>query len=698
MFSSIFTTTLSPPNPHRDVRHSINKVFGIPSKKRKCKGINYTMMSPNLARARIPNELSLQSKLGGSLCQSSMRTPFEIGLAREEVPTSYRHGASSETLCAGAPRNHHYRRIPSRAKPIVTPKAPLFSELGRITAHAAEAWSSQSQLTDIAGVKSRAKFRYKGEQCYSHGGEASQVSCSGGQTTYAAAELQQVDEASRNYSAEISRRPDRGPDWRADTTRLGRFTLYDGKSDPRPHISHAKQMMALWNHMDVLMCLVFPLSLGDLGLKWFKHTFREADQEFLLVTESFVARFVINTMAPKGVSSLLTLRKGKNETIHNYKKRYWKTYNEIEECFEELTVVSYKLWLTIGERLWENLKLNPSFDLWDLMSQSAKKLRVAAAEPGSLTFTKANIDRVQHPYSDPLVIQLRINNYDVRRVLVNTGSSVEGMVSTLYQVIKFATFYREETLYGDQVAAKQCYLAAVSIKAAMKEVHLVEEEYEVLEDVGWNPEAKVVEDLVRFELDEPSSNRFFLTRANLEERERTELIQFLKANIESKLGGSLRRSSMRTPFDFGLARVEVQISYCHGASSETLCARAQRNHHYRRMPSRAKPIITPEAPLLSELGIIIVLKAWMETPTVDNKLPATPQKHGWVSHPLTDTVGVEPRVEFRRLTLSSENRFPKTTLATILTIVVLVGEASQVSCSRGQSYLRSRRIAAGVYT
>ena len=44
----------------------------------------------------------------------------------------------------------------------------------------------------------------------------------------------------------------------------------------------------------------------------------------------------------------------------------------------------------------------------------------------------------------------------------------------------------------------------------MKEVHLVEEEHEDLEDVGRNPEAKVMEDLIRFELDEPSSDRFFL--------------------------------------------------------------------------------------------------------------------------------------------------------------------------------------------
>ena len=77
------------------------------------------------------------------------------------------------------------------------------------------------------------------------------------------------------------------------------------------------------------------------------------------LTELFVARFMINTKAPKGVGSLLMLRKGNNESICNYSKRYWETYNEIEECSEELVVASSKLGLPPGERLWENLTLNP---------------------------------------------------------------------------------------------------------------------------------------------------------------------------------------------------------------------------------------------------------------------------------------------------------------------------------------------------
>ena len=60
---------------------------------------------------------------------------------------------------------------------------------------------------------------------------------------------------------------------------------------------------------------------------------------------------------------------------------------------------------------------------------------------------------------------------------------------------------------GDQVAAKQCYLATVSTKAVVKEVQLVKEEREVIEDVGKIPKAKVMEDIIRYDLDKPSSDR-----------------------------------------------------------------------------------------------------------------------------------------------------------------------------------------------
>ena len=81
-------------------------------------------------------------------------------------------------------------------------------------------------------------------------------------------------------------------------------------------------------------------------MKWFDKLSTGLIENFHQLTKSFVARFVISTKAPNGVGSLLTLRKGKNELIKNYNKRYWETYNKIEECSEELAVASYKLGLT----------------------------------------------------------------------------------------------------------------------------------------------------------------------------------------------------------------------------------------------------------------------------------------------------------------------------------------------------------------
>ena len=94
-------------------------------------------------------------------------------------------------------------------------------------------------------------------------------------------------------------------------------------------MSHVKQLMVLLNHMDALICRVFPSNLEDIGLKWFDKLPPRPIENFHQLTESFVAQFMINTKASKGVGSVLTLRKGKNEMIRNYNKQYWETYNKI---------------------------------------------------------------------------------------------------------------------------------------------------------------------------------------------------------------------------------------------------------------------------------------------------------------------------------------------------------------------------------
>ena len=61
-----------------------------------------------------------------------------------------------------------------------------------------------------------------------------------------------------------------------------------------------------------------------------------------------------------------------------------------------------------------------------------------------------------------------------------------------------------------------------------KEVQFVEEGREMLQDVGKTPKDKVVEDLIRYELDELSSYCYLFVGSIMKERE--------NANIESSHG------------------------------------------------------------------------------------------------------------------------------------------------------------------
>jgi hypothetical protein len=52
---------------------------------------------------------------------------------------------------------------------------------------------------------------------------------------------------------------------------------------------------------------------------------------------------------------------------------------------------------------------------------------------GTISFSDSDLHDVQLPHNDPLVITLRIGNYDVKRVLVDQGSFAEVMYQELYE-------------------------------------------------------------------------------------------------------------------------------------------------------------------------------------------------------------------------------------------------------------------------
>ena len=47
------------------------------------------------------------------------------------------------------------------------------------------------------------------------------------------------------------------------------FVMYNGRTDPVEYVSQFKQKMAVHSQDEVLMCRVFPSSLGPMLMRWF---------------------------------------------------------------------------------------------------------------------------------------------------------------------------------------------------------------------------------------------------------------------------------------------------------------------------------------------------------------------------------------------------------------------------------------------
>ena len=100
------------------------------------------------------------------------------------------------------------------------------------------------------------------------------------------------------------------------------FNSYDGKTDPVEHVSRYIQMMFLHTHNDVLMCKVFPSSLGPTALRWFNGLRKGSIHSFADLIQEFGVQFVTCSQVPQLVDALLSIKMRVGKTLRSYASRY----------------------------------------------------------------------------------------------------------------------------------------------------------------------------------------------------------------------------------------------------------------------------------------------------------------------------------------------------------------------------------------
>ena len=100
------------------------------------------------------------------------------------------------------------------------------------------------------------------------------------------------------------------------------FNSYDGKTNPVEHVSHYIHMMSLHTHNDVLMCKVFPSSLGSTALRWFNELQKGSIHSFAELIQEFGARLVTCSRVPQLMDALLSIKMRVGETLQSYASQY----------------------------------------------------------------------------------------------------------------------------------------------------------------------------------------------------------------------------------------------------------------------------------------------------------------------------------------------------------------------------------------
>ena len=124
------------------------------------------------------------------------------------------------------------------------------------------------------------------------------------------------------------------------------------------------------------MCKVFPSSLGPVAMRWFNGLKTNSIDLYRQLTQALGSHFVTNSRASRPLSVLLSLSMHDGETLKAYSDRYWETYNEMDDNFDYVAIITFKNSLPAEHGLRKSLTGKPATSMRQLMDQIDKYKRV----------------------------------------------------------------------------------------------------------------------------------------------------------------------------------------------------------------------------------------------------------------------------------------------------------------------------------
>ncbi|CAA0843039.1 Unknown protein, partial [Striga hermonthica] len=213
--------------------------------------------------------------------------------------------------------------------------------------------------------------------------------------------------------------------------------VFDGTSDPSRHVRTFENMAVLHGYTDPVSCRAFLSTLRGGALDWFQQLPPGSIVDFEDFAEKLTNQYSSAVAQEKMYLTLMAIRQGEKESPRKYVARYNQACLEIPSAVDEVKAGGLIRSLRAGPCR-TSLAKTPAHTYDEVFRRCRKYINLEETEAefakleelGRGESRKEKADAagvVVVPHNDALVITAEVAGFDVKRVFIDTGSSVDIM-------------------------------------------------------------------------------------------------------------------------------------------------------------------------------------------------------------------------------------------------------------------------------